>query len=77
MSPIKLITGRSADADLIVEKLESLVSLSRDRPFIGMAVVLAAADGTTFTSTYGRGNRVLMLGAVTDLQYTLAKSGDQ
>lgn len=75
MTIAKLVTGRDSLSTKIVERLNELIDVANDHPYSGMAVVMFRPDGTSFVSTLGEGNRVALLGAVTDLQYTLAKSG--
>ena len=76
METLKLVTTREAVAVEIHEKLTQITAMAGNQSFAGMAVVIVKSDGTTFVSTIGRGNRVHLLGAVTDLQYTIAKDGD-
>jgi hypothetical protein len=73
---LKLVTKRDAVAVEIQAKLLDIAAMAEKEPLIGMAVVLLRGDGTSWVSTIGYGNRVLLLGAITDLQYTVAKDGD-
>ena len=75
--PLKLVTMRDDIAITVHEKLLELVSIAKSENFTGMAVVLLRTDGGSYVSTIGRGNRVALLGAVADLQYTIAKDGDK
>lgn len=74
--PMKLVTTREQIAVDIHAKLLELAGIAENEDLLGMAVVMARKGGGSWVATLGKNNRVLLLGAVTDLQYTIAKSGD-
>lgn len=76
MSTLKLVSKRADTAERVREKLEELLRLAIERDFTACAVVLAHTDGTTFTSALAQGNRTLLLGAVHDLAFSIARDGD-
>ncbi len=76
IEPLKLVTVRSNHSKVIRDKLKALSEFADEDNYVAMAVVLIRADSTAYISTFGRGNRLEILGAITDLQYTVAKDGD-
>lgn len=75
----KLTVAKSKFSDLaetISIRLDEMVVKSRETPCVAMAVVILKENGDSFVSTIGKGNRIALLGAITDLQYTIAKDGD-
>ena len=74
--PLKLVTKKDGTSAEILAKLEELRDLFSDHSFVGFACVLMRDDGVNFVTKIANGNRALLLGMVTDLQYTIAKDGD-
>lgn len=75
--PLKLVTRPDETAQQISEKLAEITDLAKHEPFVGLAVVLLKSDGTSCVSTLGYGNRILLLGTLVDLVYTVARDGDK
>jgi len=73
----KLVTKTDDTAERIRSLMAELLQMVTDEPYLGLALVLLRHDGQPFVSTVGFGNRVQLLGAVTDLQYTIARDGDK
>lgn len=73
---IKLVTKTSEASQHVKENMDSLSKRVAKEDYVAMAVVLIRHDGANFVTTRTNGNRVQLLGAVADLQYTLAKAGD-
>lgn len=75
-SPFKLVTSKDADVDAVVDLFERAAKMAREKGFQGAAVVMISRQGTAWVGTHSVGHRMSLLGAVADLQYTLAKQGD-
>lgn len=73
---VKLVTARSKEAEEVLNTLGRATATATEHACCGVALVLLKPDGTTFVATYGRGTRVMMMGALADLQYTMAKDGE-
>jgi len=73
---ISLVTTVDEAIDEVRAKAFELKELVDNNECVGIAFVVLSRDGRSFVGRYGRGNRVRLLGAVTDLQYTIAKDGD-
>lgn len=72
----KLVTKSDDAAEMVRDTMASLLKQVTDENYTAMATVLIRHDGRMFVSHRSNGNRALLLGAVTDLQYTIAKDGD-
>lgn len=73
---LRLVTQRDEDAEAVRQRIQLFLAEATEKDCVGVAMVAVRGDGSSFVMTYGRGSRVLMMGAVADLQYTLAKDGD-
>lgn len=76
VSSLKLVTKSDESTARVRDTMAELLRRVTDEDFTAMAVVLIRHDGEVFVSTRTNGNRVMLLGAVCDLQYTIAKAGD-
>ena len=74
--PLKFATVKLDYNNIIRDKLQELSEYADKDNYVAMAVVLIRADGNSFVSTFGKGNRLQILGAIADFQYTIAKDGD-
>lgn len=73
---ISLVTTVDDNVRAVREKVCDLKAAVDANECVGIAFVLLRRDGGTMVGTYGYGNRVQLLGAVTDLQHIIAKDGD-
>lgn len=74
--PLKLVTKNESAAERVRELLGEVLEKATAEDCIAMASVIVRKDGSSFIAPFGDGSRVLLLGAVTDLQHTIAKDGD-
>lgn len=72
-----LVTKRDEVAEKCQRFIQEFADLAGREPFVGIAIVGIKSDNTNYVQTYGRGDRIRLLGAVTDLQYSIAKDGDR
>lgn len=61
----------------ITDTVDRIVDHLAHNHCVAIACVLIHADGSAYIATKGRGNRLELLGAVTDLQYTICTDGDK
>ena len=75
-SPVKLVTKDDDAKAGVIAMLERALAKQGEHEFTAAAVVMIRNDGISFITTSASGNRCLLLGAVADLGYTIAKDGD-
>lgn len=73
----ELKTSTTTENETVVKRLKECTDLAVKRNCVGYAIVMVDRAGTTFVSSFGKGNRVLLLGAIADLQHTIATDGDE
>lgn len=73
---IGLVTKTDETSKEVADTVRQLAEMTEREAYVGVAAVLIRHDGAVFCTSRGRGNRNMLLGAVTDLQYTIAKDGD-
>lgn len=76
MNEIIKLAPKSIEQNQVKEALETCLKCTSQDEYIAVAIVMLRSDGSNFIKTFNLGKRVHLLGAVTDLQYTIAKNGD-
>lgn len=74
---VQLVPRALQVADDIRGDAARLLEYVQARDCIAIATVIVHADGSTAVQKRGPGCRVALLGAVTDLQFSIAADGDR
>ena len=74
--PVLFKPKATVEAELVRGDVKQLLDYVEARDCIGMAAVMIHSDGTSSVQVRGKGCRTLLLGAVTDLQFSIARDGD-
>lgn len=75
-SPLKIVTKSDEASERVRHTMATLLERVTEDSYTAMATVLIRHDGAVFVTTRSNDNRVMLLGAVADLQYSIAKDGD-
>lgn len=76
VSTLSLVQPADAKSQEIVEHLKRLAGIAKDEQFVGLACLLIRKDGAVLVTRADHASRIMMLGAVTDLQHLIARDGD-
>ena len=75
--PITFVPKPMLEAEKVRGDVKNMLDYVQARDCVAMACVIVHADGTTAVQIRGTGYRTILLGAVTDLQFSIASDGDR